>query len=1031
LSAVLALFATAVIAQTPGPGRFTPVHPHGPVNVTKLPPGLDASTVTVVVVLAGEPVATVQEAAGRRLTRSEKNNVKQQRRNEQNAVSAQISAAGGKIVGTFQSAVNGIKVQIAANKLGALRQIPGVTDVKSVTTFTRQNTISVPRVQAPAVWAGIPHFRGEGMKIAIIDTGIDYTHADFGGPGTVDAFYAAFATSTAPADPSLFGPAAPKVKGGIDLVGDDYDANDPNSVPKPDPNPLDCAGHGSHVAGTAAGFGVTSDGATYTGPYDATTYANSFRIGPGVAPKADIYAVRVFGCAASGASNIVVDAIDWAVDNDMDVINMSLGADFGKSDTIEALASDNAARAGFVVVAAAGNAGVDNYYAAATPASSSRTISVAASKTQASYPSASIALPAAGGDPARSIVAINANGATYTSPFNGTVKVLHDGPSSSDPIGFGCSVEEFQPNGGVVGKIAVVNRGECGRIVKAIYGQKAGAVTVVMIDDVPNDLPPFEGPITFNPDTGEYYTVTIPFLGVRGTTDDPASDGSLLVLRDGMAISFTPGPNLPTGLVFFSSSGPRNGDSALKPEIAAPGDLIFSTLIASGNDGFYDSGTSQAAPHVAGGAALVRQAHPNWKPRDVKAAIMNTGDTAAIGGYAVRNAGSGFLNVASAAHTQVTAFADEKLTSMSFGLAEFTSRFTKDQTITLHNDGATGATFNVAAIMQGSPHTVSLDKTHVSVAAHTDASVRVTLDVAAVDAGNSDAFRDVAGLIVFTPASASDNGGIPLQVPYYLVPRVSSNVEAKLDKPVKASSPNGVIDLTNKASAIAANADFYSWGLDATGKGSDKKNPLINLASAGAQSIFVSDTDRIIVFAVNTEEAWSSPSTREFDVAIDLDGDGTPDYYVVGIDFGYFGGPPGQMVTAVYDATYTPQFLEFYATAPTDSSTILLPVFGADIGVTASSPRFSYTVTAYDVGYDLVRLLASDSFANWAKYNAFGSAFSDGQYVFGLAPNANAQVPFSVNVGELARTPALGLMVVTQDNKNGKAEANLVKIDVK
>ena len=187
---------------------------------------------------------------------------------------------------------------------------------------------------------------------------------------------------------------------------------------------------------------------------------------------------------------------------------------------------------------------------------------------------------------------------------------------------------------------------------------------------------------------------------------------------------------------------------------------------------------------------------------------------------------------------------------------------------------------------QGSPHTVALDRTQVRVNAHDDADVRVTLNVPAATAGNSDDFRDVAGLIVFTPASASDNGGIALRVPYYLVPRVSTNVEAKLDKPVKASNPSGVINLTNKGSAIAATADFYSWGLDGKGNGSGKKNPIINLASAGVQSFPIGPTDQLIVFAVNTEEAWSSPSTREFDVAIDLNGDGIPDYYVVAIDLG-------------------------------------------------------------------------------------------------------------------------------------------------
>jgi subtilisin family serine protease len=83
----------------------------------------------------------------------------------------------------------------------------------------------------------------------------------------------------------------------------------------PDPNPLDCAGHGSHTSGTAAGFGVTSAGTTFNGHYDATTPGQSFSIGPGVAPLADLYMVRVFGC--TGSTNVVVDAIDWAVANDM------------------------------------------------------------------------------------------------------------------------------------------------------------------------------------------------------------------------------------------------------------------------------------------------------------------------------------------------------------------------------------------------------------------------------------------------------------------------------------------------------------------------------------------------------------------------------------------------------------------------------------------------------------------------------------------------------------------------------------------
>ena len=166
----------------------------------------------------------------------------------------------------------------------------------------------MPRTE-PLAWAGVNGVHGEGIKVAIIDTGIDYTHANFGGPGTVAAFDAAAASSAGPADPAFFGPDAPKVKGGIDLVGDAYNANDPDSVPVPDSNPLDCNGHGSHVAGSAAGFGVLDNGTEYTGSYDNLTHVNNhFSIGPGVAPKADLYAVRVFGC--EGSTNVVTEAIE-------------------------------------------------------------------------------------------------------------------------------------------------------------------------------------------------------------------------------------------------------------------------------------------------------------------------------------------------------------------------------------------------------------------------------------------------------------------------------------------------------------------------------------------------------------------------------------------------------------------------------------------------------------------------------------------------------------------------------------------------
>lgn len=214
--------------------------------------------------------------------------------------------ADADVIYTTHSLLAGIGVNATTDDKPALEEIPGVSAVYPVAPKEMRNSYAVPFQSAPAAWQATG-FLGQDQTIAVIDSGVDYTHSGFGGPGTVLAFDEAQSTEDQPADPGLF--PNDKVVGGIDLVGDDYntDSSDPDYQPVPhtDPNPLDCGGHGTHVAGSAAGYGVNADGSTYTGAYDNSTDFGAMKIGPGMAPEADIYAIKVFGC--DGSTSVVTD----------------------------------------------------------------------------------------------------------------------------------------------------------------------------------------------------------------------------------------------------------------------------------------------------------------------------------------------------------------------------------------------------------------------------------------------------------------------------------------------------------------------------------------------------------------------------------------------------------------------------------------------------------------------------------------------------------------------------------------------------
>ncbi|HEX3395868.1 MAG TPA: S8 family serine peptidase, partial [Steroidobacteraceae bacterium] len=833
--AITAMLATVLSigpadAQQASGSRFTPLSRTGPITAQPLSM-LAQERVQVVVTMNTESVAEVRaRTPGHVISKQDHDAIHAAIAQQHAALEPAIASRGGKVLTHFADAMNGMKVEIARGEIAGLSALPGVVQVVGVPKYKISNTVSVPFIGAPAVWQGVPGFRGEHVKIAIIDTGVDYTHANFGGPGTVAAFNAAFAASTAPADPTLFGPNAPKVKGGTDLVGDNYDAaapaGSPKLIPVPDPNPLDCNGHGSHVSGTAAGFGVTNDGATYHGPYNEAAYAAGFGIGPGVAPLADLYMVRVFGC--TGSTNVVSEAIDWAVHNDMDVISMSLGAPYGAATSSDAIASDNASKAGIIVVAAAGNNG-PGPYVTSDPASASRGISVAATNARP-FLANGVHITFTGGGGANGVEADSVKLPSGSVP----ALVLKSGTALS----LGCNATDY-PAGGAPGALVIVSRGSCTFDTKWTNAAAAGAAAIGVV----NNAAGFFNPLLTNP--------TIPFIELL-KSDTPVFVGEPSPVN--ATVAFANVPDVTFRLAAsFSSGGPRSGDGALKPNVTAPGVNVFSTSIGTGTGGQFDSGTSMATPHVAGVAALAIQAHQDWKEPGVRAAVVQTGSPSALLDYSPRIEGSGLVQAVGATATNVTAHADGdegRLGLLSFGVAELTRDFRDDREIVIRDHSRFPATFTATATSAaGVPHSVQLSSSSVSVRGHDETHLRMTLSVPAATAGAThDAafnvlFEDASGVITLTP-EGSTNNGVSLNLPYYMVTRARSDVDAQL-----RGDENLSVRLNNRG-AISGNADFYAWGL---------KNPKSGTISeafepraVGVQTNPISPTDSILVFAVNT-----------------------------------------------------------------------------------------------------------------------------------------------------------------------------------
>ncbi len=638
----------------------------GPAAVKSLPAGVDVRT------------GAGADATRKRLLEIEA---------EQAALEPLIAAEGGRVVARLTRLAN--VLQVAADDATALRlaKLPGVARVERVPVLERSLLSAVPTVGAPAVWAQVPGLKGEGIRIGIVDSGIDYTHADFSGAGTSAAYQAN--------DPTVLEPGSfptSKVVGGFDFVGDAYNPGLGVGA-SPDPDPLDCTtlvgeqisgGHGTHVAGIAAGTGVTAAGATFLGPYEATIDPSAFRVGPGVAPLASLYALKIFGC--EGATTFLTSALDRAADpNDdgsfddrLDVVNGSLGSSFALGSQVTGDMISELAAVGTLVVAAAGNDG-QSFFAVGSPASFPEVLSVGASVDNDLV---NLRVTA----PASAVAAYPAAEAMFTASLVSTGPITAPLVASDPPLG----CEPFLNAAAMPGAIALVDRGVCPFIDKFANAVAAGAIGVVIVNNEPAQLPfAMSGP-----------PGTSPVLGVMVTQADGAAlvaalaTGPLTVSLDPADPYTGPGAELLAG---FSSRGPSAIDGRLKPEISAPGAAIDSAGVGTGTEPIPNQGTSMASPVVAGAAALVRQAKPELGPLEVKALLMNAAVPLADfsgNAYTTTVIGAGRVDVARAVESTFTAAFDAASgeVGISFGSTTASTPQTIVRDFELENHGATAET---------------------------------------------------------------------------------------------------------------------------------------------------------------------------------------------------------------------------------------------------------------------------------------------------------------------------------------------------
>lgn len=618
----------------------------------QLLPATDAPTEYTVILDApsvGEQLRESKSERSQRLQPRSATSVNLMRRavaRRQDPVKTAIKALGIEVLGSVSNVLNAVFVRATPERARAITDLPGVRDVVQGRRYQPMLRAVAKIVHASAAYVRpVGHqLFGEGMKIAIIDSGLDFDHEAFSDPSlpSLDGYPLGDLHYLNLANTKVI-----VVRSYIESLV----SRDPASSTPDDPSPNDLSGHGTAVAMIAAGRRVRT-------PLGMVM---------GIAPKARLGVYKVFGSPGLNyytADHVVIAAIDDAVADGMDILNLSLGnpefypwdatgRDCGRSSSSSpcnpiSMAAHSAVHDfGRVVVAAAGNYGLRGSHtvpALSTLLSPANTPSVITVGGTGNSSSRHVTVRVGGHE----FVAESGTGPEADGPLTAPAV-----PTSDFDNPLGC--DPYEPQA-LAGRIAVIERGTCFFRDKVEHADAAGASGVLVINHEGDDL------LT---------------MGLLERTDIPAflvgrSAGEEIreLLADPMA-ALTLDPvvvDTEREWAFVAPRSSRGPNLALqpKPDLVAPGQSVYTAApryndegVLFASSGFREvSGTSFAAPVVSGAAALVWQAFPALTARQVASALINTASPVLQENgerERVSAAGAGVLNLSGALRPNATA----------------------------------------------------------------------------------------------------------------------------------------------------------------------------------------------------------------------------------------------------------------------------------------------------------------------------------------------------------------------------------------